>query len=201
MKQPPVVAIFGISGVGKSWLIERYAEDIPVLHVVASQLLRDAKTSLSGEKVTSEDLRKGAVVSNQALLIKAFSHVRNTATQPIIFDGHCIVDDGVELIEIPAEVIVGLQVSHLVFIEGSAKGIAMRRQNDLTRERPVRSEAELTHHQRQAKAVCEAYSKSLGLPLIIVKACDEEAFACALMHSGVNRASCESSGLDDAVHD
>src|SRR5262249_7951555 len=160
----------GLSGVGKTWLVERYAKRSPVLHVRASQLLRAAKAAASGEDVTSEELRQGAVLANQALLIQEFDHVRETATQPIIFDGHCVVDNGVQLLEIPKEVIAGLAVSHLVFVEGPAAGIIERRREDTTRFRPARSEAELASQQERAKAVCKGYSEMLGIPLTVVAA-------------------------------
>lgn len=182
----PIIAVFGLSGVGKSWLIGRCVAHFPVLHVQASQLLREAKAVLSGERVTSEELRKGAVLDNQTLLIQAFARLRETAAEPIVFDGHCVVDNGDQLLEIPTEVIAGLAVSHLVFVEGSAKGIIERRQNDAARVRSARSEAELSHHQQRAKAVCKVYSGSLGLPLTVVTADDEGAFADALRRSLAN---------------
>ncbi len=186
MNQAPIVAVFGLSGVGKSWLIGRYAKHSPVLHVQASQLLREAKAAIFGENVTSEELRKGAVLDNQALLIHAFARVRETATQPIVFDGHSVVDNGAQLLEIPTEVVAALAVSHLVFVEDRAKDILERRQNDTMRVRPVRSEAELAYHQQRAKAVCEVYSKNLNLPLTIVMAGDEETFTDALTRAFAN---------------
>ena len=67
-----VIAVFGLSGVGKSWLISRFAEGHEVLHLQASQLLKDAKAAVSGIVTTSEELRTGPVIDNQALLISAF---------------------------------------------------------------------------------------------------------------------------------
>ena len=58
----PIVAVFGLSGVGKSWMITRYIAHNPALHVQASQLLREAKAAFSGENASAEDLRKGAVL-------------------------------------------------------------------------------------------------------------------------------------------
>ena len=43
-----VVAVFGVSGVGKSSMISRYASGHAVMHVQASQLLREAKAAISG---------------------------------------------------------------------------------------------------------------------------------------------------------
>lgn len=176
----PIIGVFGLSGVGKSWIIARFAAHTPVLHVQASQLLRDAKAVLVGTDVTSEDLRKGAVLDNQALIIEAFARVCATAQLPIVFDGHCVVDNGDRLLEIPVEVIAGLAITHLIFIEGSPQDIVERRRKDTTRVRPERIEEELAQHQQRAKFVCERYSQLLGLPLTIIVAGDEDAFADAL---------------------
>jgi hypothetical protein len=56
-----VVTVFGLSGVGKSWMISRYAAAANIAHIQASQLMRDARAALVGGPVTSEDLRRGPV--------------------------------------------------------------------------------------------------------------------------------------------
>ena len=161
-------------------MIARYIAHNPALHVQASQLLREAKAAFSGENVSAEDLRKGAVLDNQTLLIQAFTRLRRTATQPILFDGHCVVDNGEQLLAIPGEVIDGLAITSIVFVEGSAQGIAQRRQNDPARVRPTRSAEELDEQQKRARAVCQTYREMLGLPLTITAAGDEAAFAKAV---------------------
>jgi hypothetical protein len=44
-------------------------------------------------------------LDNQRLFITAFSLAVETAVTPVIFDGHCLIDSGSHLIEIPVEVI------------------------------------------------------------------------------------------------
>jgi len=56
MTMVDVVAVFGLSGVGKSWLISRFIAQNTYAHVQASQLMRGAKAALSGKPSTSEDL-------------------------------------------------------------------------------------------------------------------------------------------------
>jgi adenylate kinase len=73
-----VVTVFGLSGVGKSWMISRYAEAANVAHIQASQLMRDARAALVGRPVTSENLRRGPVLDNQILLTDAFAKVLAT---------------------------------------------------------------------------------------------------------------------------
>jgi adenylate kinase len=175
-----VAAVFGLSGVGKSWLISRYSRAHAVLHVQASQLLRDAKAAMSGAVVTSEELRTGAVLDNQQLLIRAFGTARANAVTPIIFDGHCLVDTGSQLIEIPTEVIEALSVSGLVFVQSDVHKIEARRRSDTTRIRPSRSVEEISLHQQRADSLCKEYAKRLNLDLYIVDAGDECSFAMAI---------------------
>ncbi len=175
-----VAAVFGLSGVGKSWLISRYARLPAVLHIQASQLLCEAKATISGGVVTSEELRTGAVLDNQEFLTIAFATARASAVIPIIFDGHCLVDSGSQLIEIPTKVIEALSFSGLVFVQGDAQEIVARRRRDFTRTRPLRSAEEISLHQLRANSLCEEYAKRLKLDLHTVDAGDEGRFAGAI---------------------
>jgi len=71
-------------------------------------------------------------------------------------------------------------VSHLVLVEGPPNLIIQRRQDDPTRVRPLRTEDEIFHHQQHAKFMCLLYHQKLGLPLDVIAAGDEKAFADAL---------------------
>jgi adenylate kinase len=175
-----VAGVFGLSGVGKSWLISRYSGAHTVLHVQASQLLRDAKAAISGAVVTSEELRTGAVLDNQQLLIRAFATAGANAGAPIIFDGHCLIDSGNQLIAIPSEVIEALSVSGLVFVRSDASEIVARRRSDTARIRPLRSVEEISLHQQRAYFLCQGYAIRLNLNLHIVHAGDEKGFESAV---------------------
>lgn len=172
-----VIAVFGLSGVGKSWLISRFASANAVLHVQASQLLRDLKKAVSGSITSSEDLRRGPVLDNQALLISAFSKCMSEAAQPIIFDGHCVIDSGSQLVEIPVDVIQALSPAGLVFLGAEPCTIVERRLQDTVRIRPSRSEKEIEAHQDRAISICDEYAKHLQIDLHVISAGDERAFA------------------------
>lgn len=175
-----VVAVFGLSGVGKSWLISRFARPGFALHVQASQLLRDEKAAITGQAVSSEALRTDAVLDNQSLLIRAFVRVLSSATVPVLFDGHCVVDSGTSLVEIPTEVIEALLISGIVYIQDTAAAIVARRAGDMARTRPARSEAEIALHQNHAVATCTRYANQLQIGLHFVTAGDEPAFRSAI---------------------
>jgi len=175
-----VAAVFGVSGVGKSWLISHFGETTEIAHAQASQLLSEARAEITGRMESQEELRQGAVLDNQALLIEAFSRFRAATTKPIIFDGHSVIDTGEQLLEIPAEVIRALAPAGLAFIKDEPSAIVARRAADGVRIRPARSESEIRSQQERAQVLCEQYAQSLGVGLTVVRAGDSDGFAVAM---------------------
>jgi adenylate kinase len=175
-----VVTVFGLSGVGKSWMISRYAAAANVAHIQASQLMRDAKAALAGAPVTSEHLRRGPVLDNQSLLTDAFAKVLATEARPIIFDGHSLIDAGEQPIEIPVDVVRRLQPSGIILVHAPTDGIGARRESDGARDRPVRTADTLAAHQDRCVAICSDYAQQLGIKLERVRAGDESRFAEAV---------------------
>ena len=172
-----VVTVFGLSGVGKSWMISRYSAAANVVHVQASQLMRDAKAAQVGKAVTSEDLRRGPVLDNQSLLADAFANMLAAETRPIIFDGHCLVDVGDQPIEIPVKVIRQLHAAGIILVHAPTYEIVRRRESDTTRVRPLRTADALAAQQDRCRAICAGYAGELGLEFVQVRAGDEQAFA------------------------
>jgi adenylate kinase len=177
-----VVTVFGLSGVGKSWMISRYAAAANVAHIQASQLMRDARAALVGVRVTSEQLRRGPVLDNQSLLTDAFAKVLATEARPIIFDGHCLIDAGEQAIEIPVDVIRQLHPSGIVLVCAPADEIAGRRKSDTSRHRPVRTSSALSAQQNRCVAICTDYAERLGIRFDQVRSGDEPDFAQCLIH-------------------
>jgi adenylate kinase len=113
-------------------------------------VLRDRKAAILGAAVSSEELRTGPVLDNQQLLITGFAAVRANAVLPIIFDGHCVIDSGSDLVEIPVGVIRALSASGLVFIRSDPQAIVEKRRGDKKRSRPIRSPEDILAHQQRA---------------------------------------------------
>ncbi len=178
-----IVAVFGVSGVGKSHMINGFIQSNPFAHAQASELLRKTKEEL-GSRVSAEDLRKGPVLDNQALLIDAFSKLRAVELRDIIFDGHTIIDAGNQLIEIPFHVIQAIGPAAIIHLWDDSKAIASRRVSDVSRQRPARNADELDAHQRRSDALAQDYADRLGLPFCRIQSGEHERLAAFI--SSVN---------------
>lgn len=158
------IALLGISGVGKSTLIGRLGERLPVLHLQASALIKAEQAYRAQHPDSSEMLRTGAVIDNQELMIAAFLRETFGSEIPVVFDGHSIIDGREGLIEIPAGVFAALNLDAICFLSADPEEIAERRRMDVHRPRPTRDAATLTEHQRIAREAAQRIAATLGCP-------------------------------------
>jgi len=172
------IAVFGISGVGKTRLCSLLADRFDLAHAQASDLLKRAKEEEAGKSVSTEDLRKGPVLDNQALLASSFRTFAGQQARDILFDGHSVIDAGDKLIEIPVDVIAAIGPAAVLFLWEKPQTIAERRAADLSRRRPPRSAAELAEHQARAEELALLYAQRLQVAFFRVHSeDDEECFA------------------------
>ena len=167
-----VIAVFGLSGVGKSATVRRVVSESRGLAatVNAGQLIRrrhgDDHTPETLRLLPAEEIRR-----NQELLVEELARARSTGGAPVLLlDGHCLIDNGEQLVPIPIEVIERLDLAALVFVQEGAAEIRARRLADSKRARPNLPSADLARHQQCALAVCHGYASRLGLPLTVVTA-------------------------------
>ena len=163
-----VVAVFGLSGVGKSTMVERVvaaAEGLAAA-VNAGELIGRRRP---GQGDGLRLLSTGEIQGNQNLLVEEVAAERARPGPPVLLlDGHCVIDNGEELVPVPVGVIERLGVSAMVYVTADAGEIRARRLSDPGRKRPDLDEAELASHQATCLAVCTSYSVELGLPTIVV---------------------------------
>jgi adenylate kinase len=190
MRAPLVIGVFGISGVGKSWLVGEVAARIPgTLHLQGSALI---KQGLADPSVSSEVLRLASgdsIIGNQRILIAMFNRV--IAAHPsslVLFDGHLLIDTAAQMIEIPQAVITALRPKLLVHVEAEPTLIAAHRNGDTSRTRPARDIDTLAAHQNRSRDLCQTYERLLNIPMHIVGSGDVDGLA----------AICRS--LDKSVH-
>ena len=170
MEITKVIAVFGLSGVGKSTTLERVvAESEGLATVVNAGVLirRQMLNDESGETLRllpAEDIQH-----NQEILVEELARERSTINaQVLLLDGHCVIDNGDRLVPIPVEIIERLNLAALVFVQDEAGKIRARRLTDEKRTRPDLSPTELAKQQEQALEICASYASELGLPLTIV---------------------------------
>ncbi|USJ27628.1 ATP-binding protein [Ensifer adhaerens] len=170
------ILIFGISGVGKSWLCRQAAEVLPVRHVSGSQLIQAEKERATSQMVSTDALRTDRVVDNQWLLLEGFRNYRLQDSRSILFDGHNVIDTDNGLVEIPYEVISGLEPAAVVMVIDSPDTIVMRRASDPSRARPLRSVEALSTYQNLCLELAERHASALSVPTTAIKSGDVNSF-------------------------
>jgi len=167
----PALGVFGISGVGKTTLIRQYLSIRPnILSISAGRILQD-RSGRSGE-----DLRRGAansVQDTQAGLIEGFAEFR-AANQGygVIFDGHTVIDSDSGIVDVPLDIIIGLNLSAFVYIRDASESIARRRAADTARQRPERTSEILALHQDRAQALARDYAAKANSSFEVIQAGD-----------------------------
>ena len=179
MMTPVVIGVFGISGVGKSWMIGEVAARIAgTLHLQGSALI---KQGLADPSVSSEELRLARgdrVIANQRILIAMFKRlIAALPSSLVLFDGHLLIDTAAQMIEIPQAVIAALRPEFLVHVEAEPPLIAARRHGDTSRKRPTWDIDTLAAHQARSRELCQAYGRRLGIPMEIVGSGDVDKLA------------------------
>ena len=162
----PVVGLFGISGVGKTRFASALVGLNPeVLHLQASALLRSA-SGLGNEALRTAN--RDQLVANQSALALATEQARSGQRErPLLIDAHSVIDNDVELVDVPFEAIKPLNIETYIFLRASPASIIQRRSAS-TRSRPLRSAEKLAEHQSRALVVCREYADRSGRPLVII---------------------------------
>ncbi|MCY3621517.1 MAG: AAA family ATPase [Gammaproteobacteria bacterium] len=169
-----VVAVFGLSGVGKSTTVAKVvaAAEGLVASVNAGDLIGRGRPDGRG----AEGLRLlGAeeILRNQELLVEELAVERMAPGPPVLLlDGHCVIDNGEELVPVPVGVVERLGVAAVVYLRGDAGVIRERRRWDGRRRRPDLDEARLSSQQESGLMACTSYAVELGLPMIVVTAAE-----------------------------
>ena len=158
-----VVGIFGISGVGKTTLIESViGKRSSWVRVSAGALVQEHRPSVGRDSL--RELPLDGLQENQEAIVIGLHRTRETIrAELILFDGHILVDNGLQLFEVPRHVIARLQLDALVFVEEAPREILVRRSRDPQRARAKRSLEEIAAEQSRARSMALSYAQALGL--------------------------------------
>ena len=161
-----VIALTGLSGVGKSTSLKTAAKHVEFAYMSASTLIKNARDQYTVTSIEQDQLRHADLDENQRLLVKGFQNEVNDKSQLVVLDSHTLVERETNHILISPNVFEAIGISAMVFLHDDPERIGQRRAADTTRTRPARSTDEIHQIQEdalsQAKAICE----KLGVELI-----------------------------------
>lgn len=177
MTAPVVIGVFGISGVGKSWLVGEVVSRISgSLQLQGSALIKEG---LADPSLSSDELRSTSgdrILANQRILIAMFNRaLAEQSSRLVLFDGHLLIDTEAGLIEVPEAVIAALRTALLVHVEAEPTLIAARRHGDASRKRPARDIDTLAAQQARSRDLCQSYGHLLNIPMHVAGSGDVDA--------------------------
>ena len=158
-----VVALVGISGVGKTTFLQRLAKEVEFQHLTAGSLIAAAKAAGSGDR---DRLRLSNIDENQRLLVVGFHLARDLSAPLVILDGHVVIHAADSLHIIGAEVFSQIGITGMIHLASSPERIAENRANDSGRDRPLLSQDDLERHQNASMVNATAVCQSLEVPLL-----------------------------------
>lgn len=166
MKNRRIVAVVGISGVGKSTALARAQVSLTFTHLQASALIK-AEHELRQQKFVDHDtLREANIDDNQTLLIDGF-HRAVPDSGLVVLDGHTIIDTPIGLVEVESSVFRQIGASRIIVLTEEPEKIWQRRPSDSQRMRPMRSIDELRRQQDCSLVAARRAALELRIPLVI----------------------------------
>lgn len=172
-----VVALTGISGVGKTTFLKEIAKRVSFQHVTGGSLIAAARQAIPDCR---DDMRFADLDQNQRLLTDGFAIARDPEIGLVIMDGHVVIDNGEKLTELPSTVFRALGTSLIVHLEADPAWIAANRSRDTSRLRPKYAPETLDRHQSTSRNHAASIAHELHIGFHIVTHSDVGQFAALL---------------------
>ena len=164
-----IIAIVGISGVGKTTFIDGLKTRFDFQHLSAGTLI-GAEKKRRMEDIERDSLRLSDIAINQELLINGFLRAKDERNSLIVLDGHTVIDTPQGLKPIPTDVFGKLGVQGFIFLKASPSVILAQRDNDQLRDRPLLTIDQISDQQERALCITQEIGLELGIPCEVVKA-------------------------------
>lgn len=175
-----IIALVGISGVGKTTLLHKISRALPFQHLSAGTLIAEQR-SISNSVIDRDNLRSTHIVNNQELLISGFHRFKNKNSPLIILDGHTVIHTPSGLEPIRTKIFQELGIDQFIFLHADAALIHKYRTMDITRNRPQMTIEELSLHQKRALSITRMIASELCVPCHHVTARDEDRIKSLLL--------------------
>lgn len=158
------IALVGLSGVGKSTLIQKVCNEVQFQALSASQLIKNQKETYTKH----DELRFHNIDDNQCLLIEGFKQALDHKQKLILLDGHTIIETASGLTEVSATVFKEIGINQFVFLAEEAKTIFQRRSKDNKRKRATVTIENLDDYQMRAIEVTTRIALELKIPVTLL---------------------------------
>jgi len=166
-----LIAVFGISGVGKTTLIDRFIRTHRNWQPLSASSLLVKLTGQDSHELRALDRQR--IECNQSALIEAVCRQRTAEPgSNWLLDAHSVIDNGSEWVIVPLQVIAHINLDGLIFVHDDPLKILARRAADPQRLRPLSSLKRVEEEQTVAVQTCEMYSTQLRLRLHRIEADD-----------------------------
>jgi adenylate kinase len=161
--------LFGLPGAGKTTALTKIVPTLPNLvrlsggSLIATELSTESRDSL--RKIATDKI----LLNQEKLVLNFHQTVMQMTGKHVVFDGHCIIKNGAQIVEIPLSVIERLCPDRLLFFDVSPEVIIEQRRGDSFRpDRETETASELEHIRQRELQLCSQYTGHLDIPFLII---------------------------------
>jgi adenylate kinase len=164
MSRPIVIAICGLSGVGKTYLINRFlSANAHATRLSAGAVIAEARNTTDPEFL--RQLPVDELDLSQELLIAGLPRaIKDANSSLLLLDAHTVIDNGSDDMYVVAnEVFTALRPDGIIHVEADPAAIARQREADRERARPHRTAEILSQQQTLSARRAQEIADALGV--------------------------------------
>jgi adenylate kinase len=165
--KPRIVALTGLSGVGKSTLLVAATTRVQFQHLQASTLIKKGREAGLGQSVAHDQLRYSDLDENQRLLVRGLDASIDPLSPLVVLDSHTVIERANDHFLVEPAVFAAVGAAAMIFLHEQPQEIEKRRAGDRSRVRPQRDAVAIAIVQAEAAAQAELICRELSIPLFV----------------------------------
>lgn len=166
-----VVALVGVSGVGKTTFLHQLAQTLSFQHLTAGSLIAEARSQSAASR---DDLRLSNLDENQSLLVRGFECALNPRARLVVLDGHVVIHNESGLHSVGSIVFSKLGIKLIGHLEADPARVHLNRASDVGRNRPIISIEKISDHQAKSRSEALKVAADLGIDFVSIMLSDAE---------------------------